>query len=127
MCPFFASFLLRPSFLSSLPIPAGAQGSRPWWHELHVGRGFGSPLFGWTGPTAWMGPIYPGLLAGVFKLFGTYSKASAYVILSLNSIFAALTCLPLHSIVRSVFGEQSAIVTAWAWALFPFSIDFAVE
>jgi len=95
--------------------------------SLASGRGFGSPLYGWTGPTAWMGPIYPGLLAGVFKLFGTYSKASAYVILSLNSIFAAVTCLPLYSIARRVFGERSAIVAAWVWALFPFSIDFAVE
>ncbi len=53
-----------------------------------------------------MGPIYPDLLAGVFKLFGTYSKASAYVILSLNSIFAAVKCLPLYSMAALLFGVR---------------------
>src|ERR1700724_795629 len=43
------------------------------------GRGFSSPFRGSTGPTAIMPPIYPSLLAGVFRLFGIYTKASALV------------------------------------------------
>jgi hypothetical protein len=93
--------------------------------SLASGHGFGSPLFGWTGPSAWMAPAYPALLAGVFKLFGIYSKASAYVILALNCLFAALTCFPLRSIARTAFGDLTGVVAAWAWALFPYSFDFA--
>jgi 4-amino-4-deoxy-L-arabinose transferase-like glycosyltransferase len=93
--------------------------------SLASGHGFGSPLFGWTGPSAWMAPGYPVLLAGVFKLFGIYSKASAYVILSLNCFFAGLTCFPLRSIARTAFGDRTGVAAAWAWALFPYSFDFA--
>jgi len=93
--------------------------------SLASGHGFGSPLFGWTGPSAWMAPGYPALLAGVFKLFGIYSIASAYVILSLNCLFAALTCFPLRSIARTAFGHWTGVTAAWAWALFPYSFDFA--
>jgi uncharacterized membrane protein len=93
--------------------------------SLASGHGFGSPLFGWTGPSAWMAPGYPALLGAVFKLFGIYSKASAYVILSLNCLFAALTCFPLRSIARTAFGDRTSVAAAWAWALFPYSFDFA--
>src|SRR5690348_4814417 len=41
------------------------------------GRGFSSPLrMVQTGPTVWFTPIYPYLLAGIFKVFGTYSYTS---------------------------------------------------
>jgi uncharacterized membrane protein len=93
--------------------------------SLASGHGFGSPLFGCTGPSAWMAPVYPTLLAGVFKIFGIYSTTSAYVILSLNCLFAALTCLPLSSIGRSAFGARTGIAVGWAWAVFPYSFDFA--
>lgn len=93
--------------------------------SLARGEGFGSPLFGRTGATAWMAPIYPGLVAGAFKMFGIYSKASAYAVLSLNCLFAALTCIPLHSIASRVFERRTAGVAAWIWALFPYSINFA--
>lgn len=93
--------------------------------SLASGHGFGSPFFGWTGPTAWMGPIYPALVAGAFKIFGIYSAASAWVILALNCLFAALTCFPLHFIARTAFGRKTATAAVWAWALFPYSFDFA--
>jgi 4-amino-4-deoxy-L-arabinose transferase-like glycosyltransferase len=88
------------------------------------GKGFSSPLFGDTGPTAWMTPIYPYLLALSFRLFGVYSKASAIVMLSLNSMFSALTSLPVFFMARRTFGEVTAIRAGWAWALFPYAIYF---
>src|SRR6267378_7035265 len=39
------------------------------------GRGFSDPFEGQTGPTAWEPPLYPYLMAGVFRLFGVYSHA----------------------------------------------------
>ena len=44
------------------------------------GKGFSNPLFGDTGPTAWMTPVYPYLVAGIFKIFGVYTKTSALVL-----------------------------------------------
>src|SRR5205823_3055239 len=39
------------------------------------GRGFADPFEGHTGLTAWEPPLYPYLIAGVFKVFGIYSLA----------------------------------------------------
>src|ERR1700684_3999837 len=58
---------------------------------LATGYGFSDPFRGHTGPTAWVGPLFPLLLAGVFKLFGVFSPLSAWVILTINSLFSALT------------------------------------
>ena len=33
-------------------------------------RGFSSPFGIESGPTAWIPPVYPGLLAGIFLIFG---------------------------------------------------------
>jgi 4-amino-4-deoxy-L-arabinose transferase-like glycosyltransferase len=87
--------------------------------SLASGRGFSSPFGPATGPTAWEPPLYPYLTAAVFLVFGIYSKASAFVLLSLNSIFSALTCLPIFLIARRMFSEKVAEGSAWAWALLP--------
>jgi len=87
--------------------------------SLASGHGFSSPFGPATGPTAWEPPLYPYLTAGIFLLFGIYSKASAFVLLTLNSIFSALTCIPIFLIARRLFSEKVATVSAWAWALLP--------
>src|ERR671912_310662 len=61
--------------------------------SIASGQGFSSPLKGPSGPTAWLPPIYPYMLAGIFKFFGIYSVDSALVALTLNSVFSALTCV----------------------------------
>lgn len=87
--------------------------------SLASGHGFSNPFGPPTGPTAWEPPIYPFLIAGVFKPFGIYTKLSAFVLLSLNSVFSALTCIPIFKIARRIFSEKVAIGSAWAWALLP--------
>src|SRR6266436_1912678 len=52
---------------------------------IATGEGFSSPLHDMdTGPTAWFTPIYPYLLAGIFKLWGIYSDMSRVIIATLN-------------------------------------------
>jgi len=87
--------------------------------SLASGHGFSSPFGPPTGPTAWEPPLYPYLIAGVFSVFGIYSKASAFVLLVLNSVFSALTCIPIFLIGRRIFSEKVAMWSAWAWALLP--------
>ncbi|MBV8477414.1 MAG: glycosyltransferase family 39 protein [Acidobacteria bacterium] len=84
------------------------------------GRGFSDPFDGTTGPTAWEPPLCPYLIALVFRLFGIYSSISAIVLLVINSIFSALTAIPLFLIGRRSFGEKVAVWSAWFWILFPY-------
>lgn len=92
-------------------------------HSIAIGHGFSSPLyFAETGPTAWMTPVYPYMVAGVFKIFGVFSKASAFVLLGLNAIFSALTCLPIFFFTRRSFGTRAGLWAGWMWAVFLYSI-----
>ena len=93
--------------------------------SIATGHGFSSPYGEPTGPTALIPPLYTYLLAGIFKLFGVYSTASALVILGLNNLFSALTCVPLFLIARRVFGPAIAVWAGWIWALFPYAITLS--
>jgi Dolichyl-phosphate-mannose-protein mannosyltransferase len=95
--------------------------------SIALGEGFSNPLFGQTGPTAWLSPVFPYLLAAIFKLFGIYSKTSALVALSLDSLFSALTCIPVFLIARMHFGGKTAFWAGWAWAFFPYGIYFSAD
>lgn len=94
---------------------------------IALGQGFSSPYGGSTGPTAWEPPLYPYLIGGVFKLFGIYSNASAWVLLSINSLFTALTCIPIFLIARRTMGDKVALWSAWIWALLPYAMYWSVH
>lgn len=89
------------------------------------GQGFSSPYPEPTGPTALVAPAYPYLLAGIFRLFGTYTTASAIVSLTLNNLASALTCFPLFLISQTVFGIRVAVWTGWVWVFFPYAIGLS--
>jgi 4-amino-4-deoxy-L-arabinose transferase-like glycosyltransferase len=94
---------------------------------LATGFGFSDPFRGHTGPTAWVGPLFPLLLAGVFKLFGVFTPLSAWVILTLNSLFSALTALTVWEIAGRCFNQSVARWSAWIWALYPAAMQYAVR
>jgi 4-amino-4-deoxy-L-arabinose transferase-like glycosyltransferase len=87
--------------------------------SLASGHGFSNQFGVPTGPTAWEPPLYPYLIAGGFQIFGIYSRASAFVLLAINSAFSALTCIPIFLIAKRMFSEKVAVGSAWAWALLP--------
>jgi hypothetical protein len=87
---------------------------------IAYGHGFSNPFGPATGPTAWEAPLYPYVIAGVFRIFGIYSRASAFVLLSLNSFFSALTCIPIFLIARRILSEKVGAGAAWTWALLPY-------
>ncbi len=90
--------------------------------SIAEGHGFGNPLSVETGPTAWLTPVYPYLLAGIFRLFGVYTITSAFVILSLNCLFSSLVCVPLFRIAERSFGRGTAVTACWIWAIYPYFI-----
>jgi hypothetical protein len=93
--------------------------------SLSLHRGFSSQFYPLTGPTALLPPLYPWLLAAVFKVFGLYSTKSALTILTLNSLFSALTCIPIYFATRIAVSARVAAFAAWGWAIYPFAIYFS--
>jgi 4-amino-4-deoxy-L-arabinose transferase-like glycosyltransferase len=105
----------------------------PWWvtfafgyetgsiaHSIATGHGFGSPFLEiTTGPTAWIAPVYPYLCAGIFKLFGMFTTESAIILLSLNSVFSALTCVPIYLLGERTAGKGVGWWAGWTWAVVP--------
>ena len=87
---------------------------------LASGHGFSNPFGSVTGATAWEPPLYPYLIGGVFKVFGIYTYASAWVLLSINSLFASLTTIPVFLIAHRSFGPRVALWSARTWALNPY-------
>jgi 4-amino-4-deoxy-L-arabinose transferase-like glycosyltransferase len=94
---------------------------------LATGFGFSDPFRGHTGPTAWVGPLFPLILAGVFKVFGVFTAQSAWVILTLNSLFSALTTRTTWEIAARCFNRNVALWSAWIWALYPAAMQYAVR
>jgi 4-amino-4-deoxy-L-arabinose transferase-like glycosyltransferase len=88
--------------------------------SIALGHGFSSPYEGNTGPSAWEPPLYPFLIGGVFKIFGIYTFASAWVLLGINSVFTTLTTIPIFWIAYRTFGERVANWSAYVWALCPY-------
>jgi hypothetical protein len=88
--------------------------------SIALGQGFSNPYEGNTGPSAWEPPLYPSLIGGVFKIFGVYTFASAWVLLSINSLLATLTTIPIFWIAHRMFGERIALWSAYGWALCPY-------
>jgi 4-amino-4-deoxy-L-arabinose transferase-like glycosyltransferase len=94
---------------------------------LASGHGFSNPFQIPTGPTAWEPPLYPYLAAAIFRVFGIYSHASAFVLLTINSIFSALTCIPIFLIAKRTFGDKVALWSAWSWAVLPFVMYWSTK
>jgi 4-amino-4-deoxy-L-arabinose transferase-like glycosyltransferase len=95
--------------------------------SVATGLGFSDPFGGHTGPTAWVGPLYPLLLGGVFKLFGVFTPQSAWVIFTINSLFSALTVRTIWEIGARCFNRNVAWWSAWIWALYPAAMQYAVR
>src|SRR5580704_9263057 len=73
--------------------------------SLALGRGFADPFVpSGTGPTAWLPPLYPMIIGGVFRVFGIYTPLSGWVLLAINSVFGAATVPAIYEIARRCFG-----------------------
>ncbi|MES1258180.1 MAG: glycosyltransferase family 39 protein [Acidobacteriota bacterium] len=96
-------------------------------YSLATGQGFSSPFRIETGPTAWMTPVYPCLLAAIFRLFGTYTLHAFLAAAGFNVLCSTLTCLPLWALARRVSGTKAAVIATLLWAVFPNAILLPYE
>jgi 4-amino-4-deoxy-L-arabinose transferase-like glycosyltransferase len=93
--------------------------------SIVLGRGFSSPFFPATGPTALVPPLFPYLVASIFHIFGLYTAKAAFAILSINSLLSALTCIPIYLSARYALGNKVATLAAWGWVFYPYAIYFS--
>jgi 4-amino-4-deoxy-L-arabinose transferase-like glycosyltransferase len=110
-------------------IPARVLADVPFQNEvgnvassLAQGKGFCCLFRQETGPTAWLSPIYPLLVAGIFKIFGIFTLQSFYVAVILNCVFSALATVPLFYSGARIGRRLTASLACWIWAIFPIGI-----
>jgi Dolichyl-phosphate-mannose-protein mannosyltransferase len=127
---FAARMLLLSHYWHAEPPPV--KPFLPYGYELGrvaraiaAGEGFSSPLrLVDSGPTAWFTPIFPYLVAGIFKIWGIFSDKSRLVIEMLNCAFASLTVIPIYEVARRTFRKNVAVGAAWTWVFLPTSLIF---
>ncbi len=95
--------------------------------SIASGHGFGNPYWVQTGPTTLLTPVFPYLLASIFAIFGIKTKAAALAILTLNSLFSALTCLPVFFVAKKTLGIREAKLATWIWAFFPYAVYYSAD
>jgi hypothetical protein len=112
-------FLVTSVLLAHSPFSWGRNEPAAIARSLVKHHGFAGAFHDSPGPTAWLAPVYPALLACIFRAFGIETSASTFVTILLNSIFASLTAAVLFYLGKAHFGERAGLVAAWAWALAP--------
>ncbi len=96
--------------------------SHPWEmgllaNSLLHGQGYSSPFGGSTGPTAFIAPGYPTLIAAIFRVFGIYSHASVFVILGMQVLLSLFTIWLIMHVAREVLDSRTATLAGTFWAL----------
>jgi hypothetical protein len=94
---------------------------------LAQGQGFCCLFREPTGPTAWLSPLYPLLLAVLFKIFGVFTLRSFYAAVGLNCIFSAAATFPLFYAAARFAGTRTAALACWIWAIFPSGVLLPFE
>lgn len=131
---FAVAFLVRLYFFVALFRNSPVQ--RVWgtgYEACHIaaslasGLGFSSPFGVPTGPTAWVPPVYTGMLAAVFRIFGAYSTSAAWTMLLLNAVFAASTAVAIYLAGEKLFGNGVGAISAWIWACSPYVVIMSLK
>ena len=115
-------------------IPAVALATAPFEQEtgsiarsVATGNGFSNPFGRETGPTAWLTPVYPLIVAATFKMFGIFTVRSFFFLVFLNILFSTAACIPIFHVGNKVAGIGVASGAAWLRALFPNAIMIPFE
>jgi 4-amino-4-deoxy-L-arabinose transferase-like glycosyltransferase len=96
-------------------------------YALAQGKGFGNVFRTETGPTAWLAPVYPLIVAATFKLFGTFTARAFFACAALNILFSSAACVPIFFAGKRIDGLGVAAGAAWLWAFFPSAVMMPFE
>jgi hypothetical protein len=87
--------------------------------SLRSGHGLSSPFGGSTGPSAFLAPGYPAIVAAVFAMFHPYSHAAAMALMTLQAVFGAATVAVTMLLARRAFGSTASNLAGAVLALSP--------
>jgi hypothetical protein len=88
--------------------------------HLAAGEGFSSPYDGVpNAPTAQQPPAYPFYLSLVFRMLGSFSRASLIFLLVANAAVGSLLPVLLYQAGRRWYGVSVGLIAAWCWATLP--------
>ena len=98
--------------------------SHPWEmgllaNSLLHGQGYSSPFGGSTGPTAFIAPGYPTLIAGVFAIFGIDTFASAIAIMVMHILVSMVTIWLMMHVAAEALDTRTAGLAGTIWAISP--------
>jgi len=78
-------------------------------------------------PTAWMSPLYPGLLGGLFRIFGSYSMGAAVAALLIQTAVACACCVLLLRLGELLAGARAGFIAAALFAFYPAAVHFSTQ
>jgi len=87
--------------------------------SLVLNHSYGGAFHDARGPTAWLAPAYPSIVAAIFSIFGIQSHAAAIVLLILNCLLSAITAVVVMKIGTRCFSETVGFLSAILWAVSP--------
>jgi 4-amino-4-deoxy-L-arabinose transferase-like glycosyltransferase len=88
-------------------------------HSVTLGQGLSSPFGGSTGPSAFLTPGYPLLVAAIFRVFGSYTHASEVALVAIQALFGVTTVLVIMLVARRLFGSKEGNIAGILWAISP--------
>jgi hypothetical protein len=130
-----AALALRLAAMFALGTPEKARGDAwDWGHEsaclaqsLVDGGPYGDPWDKGTGPSAWLTPPYPALLAVLWKACGGVSPALATTLFAIQSLLSALTCALIVLLGAELGRPRAGWLGGWLFAAYPPAIWNAVD
>lgn len=85
---------------------------------LASGLGFSAPYAGVPpASTAQQPPLYPLIVAVIFRIFGVFTSQSAWAVVGLNILAGGITAVLIYRLGRVHFGDTVGVVAAWLWVL----------
>ncbi len=127
--------VVRIAAMLLLDTPAETMGRTAWgwgWEatalaeSLLQGDCYGDPFGRESGPSSWLTPLYPGLIAVCMKLFGGVTPATAMAVFVMQALAAAGTCVLLRPL-GAVLGLPSAgRWSAWVLAVHPAAVWYPI-
>jgi hypothetical protein len=128
---FAVALALRLAAIFALDTPGDAQGQTAWkWggesacfaQSLADGRGYGDPWCKGTGPSSWLTPPYPALVAGLMRAFGGVTPRTALALFALQALASAATCIVLVRLGERLGWPRAGLLAGWLWAVYPVAI-----
>ena len=128
---FAVALLLRLVVLVAADTPGEAAGRTPWeWGgeaptlaaALAEGRGYGDPWGHDTGPSSWLTPPYPWLVAQAMRLGGGVTPTTAWILFALQSLVSAWTCVLIAQLGRRLGQAPAGLLGGWLFAIYPVAL-----